>query len=136
MSGEPPPGNFDNPVYQFQSDGSTQGPSAVLMNGNGIIRNNLRIPPKPTNLDRYRYDDGSSLASSRGKWYQKGFRSDLVQIRWFCVSAGTYNMDYAHDLSMKNFNADLTNPNIYEAVKDHVYDEIKQKEGYQAGMLK
>lgn len=45
-------------------------------------------------------------------------------------------MDYAHDLSMKNFNADQTNPNIYEAVKDHVYDEIKQKEGYQAGRLK
>lgn len=36
---------------------------------------------------------------------------------------------------MKNFNADMTNPNIYEAVKDHVYDEIKHKEGYQPGEL-
>uniref|UniRef100_A0A336M5K8 CSON012428 protein n=1 Tax=Culicoides sonorensis TaxID=179676 RepID=A0A336M5K8_CULSO len=115
MSGEPPPGNFDNPVYQFQGSSSSRGPhdTSVLMNENGVIRNNLRIPPKPTNLDRYRYDDGSSMASSR---------------------AGTYSMNYNHDLSMKNFNADLTNPNIYEAVKDHVYDEIKQKEGYQADL--
>lgn len=68
MSGESPPGNFDNPVYQFQGSSSSQGPTTVLMNGNGVIKNNLRIPPKPTNLDRYRYDDGSSMASSRGKF--------------------------------------------------------------------
>lgn len=49
--------------------------------------------------------------------------------------AGTYSINYNHDLSMKNFNADMTNPNIYEAVKDHVYDEIKHKEGYQPGEL-
>lgn len=35
----------------------------------------------------------------------------------------------------KNLNADLTNPNVYNPYEDplkveHVYDEIKQKEGY------
>ena len=36
---------------------------------------------------------------------------------------------------LKNLNADLTNPNIYDKIdeaskEEHVYDEIKQKEGY------
>lgn len=35
----------------------------------------------------------------------------------------------------KNLTADLTNPNVYNSYEDplkmeHVYDEIKQKEGY------
>lgn len=34
----------------------------------------------------------------------------------------------------KNMNADLTNPNVYHSIdennEEHVYDEIKQKEGY------
>lgn len=34
----------------------------------------------------------------------------------------------------KNLNADLTNPNVYNSIEglkeEHVYDEIKQKEGY------
>lgn len=70
MSGEPPPGNFDNPVYQFQGNSSGHsGDTSVLINSNGVIRNNLRIPPKPTNLQRYQYgDDGSSVASSRGNF--------------------------------------------------------------------
>lgn len=27
-------------------------------------------------------------------------------------------------------NADLTNPNVYNDKEEHVYDEIKHKEGY------
>lgn len=34
----------------------------------------------------------------------------------------------------KNMNADQTNPNVYHSIgennEEHVYDEIKQKEGY------
>lgn len=37
-------------------------------------------------------------------------------------------------MTQKNLNADLTNPNLYHSIDDnseeHVYDEIKQKEGY------
>lgn len=37
--------------------------------------------------------------------------------------------------SLKNKDADLTNPNLYHCIDDdnkldHVYDEIKHKEGY------
>lgn len=43
-----------------------------------------------------------------------------------CVfAAGTYSID----MQAKNFNADLTNPNMYYSInkEDHVYDEIKHK---------
>lgn len=38
-------------------------------------------------------------------------------------------------MSMKNKDADMTNPNVYHCIDDekdidHVYDEIKHKEGY------
>lgn len=49
--------------------------------------------------------------------------------------AGAYSINYGSDMSQKNFNADLTNPNIYHSIEDptkedHVYDEIKHKEEY------
>jgi hypothetical protein len=76
---------------------------------NGVIKNNLRNS-KPNNLDRYKFGDDESNASSR---------------------AGSYSIQYLND---KNLNADLTNPNVYHSIdeitKDHVYDEIKQKESY------
>lgn len=43
-------------------------------------------------------------------------------------------MNYNQDTSQKNFNADLTNPNVYHCIdennEEHVYDEIKQMEGF------
>lgn len=33
-------------------------------------------------------------------------------------------------MDMKNREADLTNPNFYSSIDDHVYDEIKNKDGY------
>lgn len=50
-------------------------------------------------------------------------------------SAASYSGNISDDKFVKNFNADLTNPNIDYAYEDplkveHVYDEIKQKEGY------
>lgn len=52
----------------------------------------------------------------------------------FFLSAGTYSVNFCSDMSQKNLNADMTNPNFYQTIdgapNDHVYDEIKQKEGY------
>lgn len=42
-------------------------------------------------------------------------------------------MDYNQDMSEKNLQADLTNPNLYHCIDEkdyHVYDEIKNKDGY------
>ncbi|XP_037909252.1 protein draper isoform X3 [Hermetia illucens] len=95
--------NFDNPVYGMQTGAD-----------NTRLLNNLR--PKMNNLDRGSgpsdYDDNSN-ASSR---------------------AGTYSINF-NTTSEKNYNADLTNPNVYHSIdeaskEEHVYDEIKQKEGF------
>lgn len=49
-------------------------------------------------------------------------------------TVGSYSINYNHDLLNKNMNADLTNPNVYNGIdslkEEHVYDEIKHKEGY------
>lgn len=48
--------------------------------------------------------------------------------------AGAYAINYNTDMLQKNFNADMTNPNIYHSIdenfEDHVYAEIKHKDGY------
>lgn len=44
--------------------------------------------------------------------------------------AGTYSIQFDSDMSHKNFQADMTNPNLYHSIDDHVYDEIKNKDGY------
>ncbi|KRG07686.1 protein draper isoform X5 [Drosophila mojavensis] len=99
-SGWPPNHNFDNPVYGMQAEAS-------------LLPNHLR--PKMNNLDQNGtlctdYGDDSN-ASSR---------------------VGSYSIKYNHELLNKNLNADLTNPNVYNDIlkEEHVYDEIKQKEGY------
>lgn len=43
------------------------------------------------------------------------------------VLFSAYSIQFLSE-SQKNFDADMTNPN-YDA-KDHVYDEIKHKDGY------
>lgn len=97
--------HFDNPVYAFQTAGNTD---------NTQLLNNLR-PSKPTNLERYKLgiSDTDSNASSR---------------------AGTYSVNFNSDTSQKNYNADMTNPNVYQFIDEnngeHVYDEIVQKEAY------
>lgn len=49
-------------------------------------------------------------------------------------SAGAYAINYNTDMLQKNFNADMTNPNVYHSIdenfEDHVYAEIKHKDGY------
>lgn len=109
------PGHFDNPVYsayqgQPGSGGSTAGGNRNENNGllpNGsLIRNNLRT--QKSNLDKYRYpENNESVGTDR-----------------------SYSIQYLSE-SQKNFDADMTNPN-YNTIddKDHVYDEIKHKDGY------
>lgn len=109
------PGHFDNPVYsafQGQPGSGGAGQSTVdrsasngmLANGS-LIRNNLRNPK--SNLDKYRYPENESVGSDR-----------------------SYSIQFLSE-SQKNFDADMTNPN-YNTIddKDHVYDEIKHKDGY------
>lgn len=111
------PGHFDNPVYsayqgQPNAGGSGQGTvgrhptdnNGLLSNGS-LIRNNLRNPK--SNLDKYRYPENESVGTDR-----------------------SYSIQYLSE-SQKNFDADMTNPN-YNTIddKDHVYDEIKHKDGY------
>lgn len=111
MSGEPNPGNFDNPVYQFQGNGRPPSDTSILVS-NGTVPRGPRIPPRPANMDRYR-DDMSVGSSRAASYFMSAFNADPTDF--------------------KNFQADMTNPNFYEAVKDHVYDEIKHKDGVPAG---
>lgn len=104
--------HFDNPVYAFQGPGP--GPS------NGGNARNMNNFVKPNNLQGQLQhlmpggeSSGSSTASGR---------------------AGNYAMNIDSDLSMKNLDADLTNPIFYNGSDgpsddfEHVYDEIKYKD--------
>lgn len=62
---------------------------------------------------------------------------NLLLTLWFIIptfllssSAGTYSADCNSDIHHKNYMADQTNPNEYHSIDEHVYDEIKHKEGY------
>lgn len=50
------------------------------------------------------------------------------------LPAGTYSTNYNSDIHQKNMMADETNPNEYHCIEEsnieHLYDEIKHKEGY------
>ena len=50
------------------------------------------------------------------------------------ILADTYSINYSRDTFTKNLNANSTNPNLYNSLEglkeEHVYDEIKHKEGY------
>lgn len=103
------PGHFDNPVYSAYQNQPGAGANGAVSGGhpNGVangslIRNNLRNPK--SNLDKYRYPENESVGTDR-----------------------SYSIQFLSE-SQKNFDADMTNPN-YD-VKDHVYDEIKHKDGY------
>lgn len=63
--------------------------------------------------------------------------SDIINSDYYIIvilTVGSYSINYNHDLLNKNMNADMTNPNVYNGIdslkEEHVYDEIKQKEGY------
>ncbi|XP_017486951.1 PREDICTED: multiple epidermal growth factor-like domains protein 11 isoform X6 [Rhagoletis zephyria] len=95
--------NFDNPVYGYPETQQHQQQRLL---------NNMR--PKINDLDRSgMYTDNSNASTG----------------------SASYSVNFTHDMFAKNLNADLTNPNVYDPYEDplkeeHVYDEIKQKEGY------
>lgn len=97
------PRNFDNPVYSYQPSVNTD--TSTLLHRNGVM-NNLR-QTKPSNLDRLNNFDHDSNSSGR---------------------AAAYSLQYDPELmNQKNHEADMTNPNLYYSIDDHLYDEIKLK---------
>lgn len=109
--------HFDNPVYAFQGP----GPAPSSSNGGRInFVNNL---VKPNNL--------------QGQFQQLMAGGDSSGSSTASGRAGNYAMNIDSDLSMKNMDADLTNPILYNNGSlnactsddiDHVYDEIKYKD--------
>ncbi|XP_055376956.1 protein draper isoform X6 [Condylostylus longicornis] len=93
--------NFDNPVYGFQGQDNTR------------LLNNLKQNGKMNNLNVTDPEYNGDNSNANGK-------------------AGSYSLNYNSETCMKNLHADMTNPNVYHCIdkEEHVYDEIKHKEGY------
>ena len=97
------PRNFDNPVYSYQAT-SVNTDTSTLLDRNGRL-NNFRHT-RPVNMPLNNFDDASN---SSGR-------------------AAAYSLQYDPELmNQKNHEADLTNPNLYCSIDDHLYDEIKLK---------
>lgn len=97
------PRNFDNPVYSYQAT-SVNTDTSTLLHRNGRM-NNFR-PSRPLNMPLNNFDNASN---SSGR-------------------AAAYSLQYDPELmNQKNHEADLTNPNLYCSIDDHLYDEIKLK---------
>jgi hypothetical protein len=94
------PRNFDNPVYSYQAT-SVNTDTSTLLHRNGRINNS-----RPLNMPLNNFDNASN---SSGR-------------------AAAYSLQYDPELmNQKNHEADLTNPNLYSSIDDHLYDEIKLK---------
>lgn len=106
--------HFDNPVYSYQSSNKKEDEANGLLNNAQHIRNDLGFKQNKSNLERQKLGmAGCSSDDDDGS------------------CKGAYGVHYEHP-SVKNREADLTNPNIYHSIDeklDHVYDEIKQKDG-------
>lgn len=99
------PRNFDNPVYSYQTS-SVNTDTSTLLHRNGRINNNFKAPTRPLNMPLNNFDNASN---SSGR-------------------AAAYSLQYDPEfMNQKNHEADLTNPNLYSSIDDHLYDEIKLK---------
>lgn len=103
--------HFDNPVYAFQS------PAAAAQDNTKLLNNFVR----PSNFHQNQFNvNNGGPGSSNGS---------VVGGR-----AAAYALNINSDLNQKNFNADQTNPILYNGSDDgaynidHVYDEIKYKD--------
>lgn len=108
-SSQPDRHHFDNPVYSYQGGVSRSEDSNNLLNN--MLKNNLSAKQNNTDFEKLR------MVGAAG-------------------SSGDSDELYDHTMALKNRDADKTNPNVYhsiddEKVVDHVYDEIKHKEGYE-----
>nr|CAD7433347.1 unnamed protein product [Timema monikensis] len=112
--------HFDNPVYSYQTPVRSDDGANLLLNNVQKIRNDLGMKNN-TNLERQKLgvpvgcEDEDNLSNK-----------------------GAYGLTYEHPPSLKNRDADAGNPNlnVYHSIDDlddrkveHLYDEIKQKEG-------
>ena len=66
----------------------------------------------------------------------------LALLLIFIFLVGAWSLHFEHPASQKNREADMNNPNVYQSIDevddkkiDHLYDEIKQKEGFNPGKL-
>lgn len=112
--------HFDNPVYDLSAAN--------------------RHRPTPLSYLQHQknghsgYSDSSSNASSRGTYKPLPLLPHVNNNQHkilFCFqfTAGTYSTN--SDIRHKNMMADLTNPNNeYHSIDEHLYDEIKHKDGY------
>lgn len=63
---------------------------------------------------------------------------------FFFGFSGPFALHFEHPASQKNRDADMNNPNFYQCIDDdfdekkvdHLYDEIKQKDGVNPGKAK
>ncbi|XP_013138696.1 PREDICTED: multiple epidermal growth factor-like domains protein 6 [Papilio polytes] len=103
---QPPEQHFDNPVYSFQGSTRSDESASTLLNNSNKIFNNLNAA--------------------------KLNNATLEKLR---MTASSSSDTYDPLSSLKNKDADATNPNLYHCIDDdkldHVYDEIKHKEGYE-----
>lgn len=101
--------HFDNPVYSYQNGIKPDDSTGLLNNAANHIKNNLNFVKKNnTDIEKLRMA-GASCSNDADELYDP-------------------------TMSLKNRDADATNPNMYHCIDedskvDHVYDEIKHKEG-------
>lgn len=101
---QPEQQHFDNPVYSYQCSTRSDDSTTLLNNVPHILNNLGGTKVTNTTMERLR------------------------------MKAGGSNDNYDPMSSMKNKDADAYNPNLYQYDDnklDHVYDEIKHKEGYE-----
>lgn len=111
--------HFDNPVYSYQTPKSAEDGATLLLNNAHQIKNQFVVPKNKSNLEKQKF----------------GYSDEDVS--GSCT--GAFGLTYEHPASLKNRDADSRNPNInvYHSIDDlpdgrkleHVYDEIKHKEG-------
>lgn len=103
--------NFDNPVYSYQQQGSSSATDAATLIRRGAV------PKRPPHLNHLNnLDNDSNLNGGRST---------------------SYALQYdPHLMNLKNQEADMTNPNFYNAFDEHLYDEIKLKAGDMGQLMK
>lgn len=99
--------HFDNPVYSYQGNGKRDDDR--LLNNTNHIRNNLHKQINTT-LEKQRLGAMPCCSTDDDDLSLKGASSESN--------------------TLKNKEADFTNPNIYHSIDkmDHIYYEIKQKD--------
>ncbi|CAG9133090.1 unnamed protein product [Plutella xylostella] len=159
-----PDQHFDNPVYSFQTSVRGDD-STTLLNNAHHIHNNLgggKLTNTHVEMLRARASSSTNSSDKTSSAYHTLFATTCIvwmsqvnnahhihnnlgggkltnthveMLRARASSSTNSSNTYDPLSSLKNKDADLTNPNLYHCIEednklDHVYDEIKQKEGF------